>query len=74
MKKEILDKWSEITEEEQALLDGSLAIDRDIYMQSEKNIINAQKLIDSGKLITIRPHTRLPSLLRQSRCLYNEYR
>ena len=58
MKKEILDKLSEITKEEQALLDGSLAIDRDIYMQSEKNIINAQKLIDSGKLITIRPHTR----------------
>lgn len=58
MKKEILDKLSEITKEEQALLDGSLNINRDIYMQSEKNTINAQKLIDNGKLITIRPHTR----------------
>ena len=58
MKKELLEKLSQITVEEQAILDGSLAIDRNIYMDSEKNIINAQKLIDSGKLITIRPHTR----------------
>ena len=58
MKKEVLDKLSQITDEEQAILDGSVAIDRDIYMDSEKNIINAQKLIDSDKLITVRPHTR----------------
>ena len=58
MKKEILDKLSQTTDEEQAILDGSVAIDRDIYMDSEKNIISAQKLIDCGKLITIRPHTR----------------
>ena len=58
MKKEVLDILSKITAEEQALLDGSRDIDRDIYMKSDADIINAKKLINSGKLITIRPHTR----------------
>ena len=58
MNKEILRELSPITAEEQAILDGSLVIDRELYMESENNVINAQKLINSGKLITIRPHTR----------------
>ncbi|MBQ2734140.1 MAG: helix-turn-helix domain-containing protein [Clostridia bacterium] len=58
MNKEILRELSAITAEEQAILDGSLVIDRELYMESENNVINAQKLINSGKLITIRPHTR----------------
>jgi hypothetical protein len=58
MNKEILREISVITAEEQAMLDGSLDIDRNLYMESEKNVINAQKLINSGKLIAIRPHTR----------------
>ncbi len=58
MKNEIFERLSAITAEEQEILDGSLVIDRALYMKSEKNVINAQKLIDSGKLITIRPHTR----------------
>ncbi len=58
MDREILNRLSAITAEEQAIIDGSLVIDRDLYMESEKNVVNAQKLINSGKLITIRPHTR----------------
>lgn len=58
MKKEILEKLSVITEEEQAILDGSLGIDCDIYMQRESSIINARKLMGKDELISIRPGTR----------------
>ncbi len=58
MDRELLDKLCVITEEERAILDGRTTIDRDIYMQGRSNRINAKKLLASGKLITIRPHTR----------------
>ena len=58
MKKEVLDILSMITDEEQSLLAGSNNINREIYMKNDSDIINAKKLIDIGKLITIRPHTR----------------
>lgn len=47
-----------ITEEEQAILDGRGGIDRSLYSDSGGNTINAAKLLERGKLITIRPHTR----------------
>lgn len=56
--KDILSHLSEITAEEREILEGRDGIDRDIYMHGEKNIINAEKLLNAGKLITIRPHTR----------------
>ncbi len=58
MDKKILDYLARITEEEQNILSGKNNIDRNIYMKGEKNVINAQKLLDAGKLITVRPHTR----------------
>ena len=47
-----------ISEEEQAILDGQRTIDRKLYMQGSDNIINAEKMLSDGKLITLRPHTR----------------
>ena len=58
MEKEILAYLRGITAEEQSILDGRTAIDREIYMQGPTNTINARKLLADGKLITIRPHTR----------------
>lgn len=58
MDRELLDKLCIVTPEEWAILDGRTTIDRDIYMQGQSNTINAKKLLASGKLITIRPHTR----------------
>lgn len=58
MDSEILRCLSTISPEEQAILDGSTTIDRSIYMQGQGNTINSRKLLDSGKLITVRPHTR----------------
>ncbi len=54
----ILHTLETITEEEQAILDGRMTIDRNLYMQGQNNTINARKLLSAGKLITLRPHTR----------------
>ena len=54
----LLKQLSVITDEEQEILDGRRNIDRSIYMQGQDSTINSRKLLASGKLITIRPHTR----------------
>lgn len=58
MNSQLLERLSAISEEERAILDGRTTIDRDIYMNGDGNRINAKKLLASGKLITLRPHTR----------------
>lgn len=54
----IIDKLLPITDEEKKILSGESNIDRSIYMSEDKNIINSKKLLEEGRLITIRPHTR----------------
>jgi len=56
--KRIIEHFSPITDEERALLGGDAEIERSLYMQGAGEVINAKKLLDAGKLITIRPHTR----------------
>lgn len=58
MHKDILAQLARITPEEENLLNGSLTIDRDLYMIGTENTIYAEKLLSTGKLIDIRPHTR----------------
>lgn len=58
MDAKILNALRTITQEERAILDGNATIDRNLYMQGNQNRINAKKLLDSGKLISIRPNTR----------------
>lgn len=47
-----------ITEEEDAILKGSGEIEKERYMGSGSDVIDAAKLLESGKLIRVRPHTR----------------
>ena len=58
MNQEMISQLKEITPEEQSILDGRSSIDRDLYMQGRDNTINCQKLLEEGKLITLRAHTR----------------
>ena len=58
MNTDLLARLRRITPEEEAILDGRSTIDRGIYMQGQGNTINAEKLLSSGKLITLRTHTR----------------
>lgn len=47
-----------ISPEERALLEGTGEIQRNLYMNAGSDIIDAKKLLDSGRFIAIRPHTR----------------
>ena len=47
-----------ITEEEQYYLDGKKDIQKTLYMSQNSNMIDAAKLLEKGKLIQVRPHTR----------------
>ena len=54
----LLQKLSEVSAEERAILSGQRQIDRSLYMDGSRDVISGDKLLSPGKLITIRPHTR----------------
>ena len=54
----LLSHLQRVTQEEQAILDGRTTIDRALYMPGRENTVSSRKLLESGKWITIRPHTR----------------
>ena len=58
MNRELLDKLSVVTEEEQAFLDGKQEIEKQRYTDGETLVVDAGKLLEGGKLISVRPHTR----------------
>lgn len=53
----LLEKLSEITEEERNILNGG-ALDMSVYGGSMPSLVESRKLLDAGKLFTIRPNTR----------------
>lgn len=58
MNRLLLEQLRRITPEEQEILDGRREINEDIYVQAKGNVFDSRKLLDSTKLITVRPHTR----------------
>lgn len=58
MNQDIINRLSVITEEEQEILSGRSEIDRTRYAQTKELIIDSGKMLEHGKLIQIRPHTR----------------
>lgn len=58
MNEELLQELRRITPEEQRILDGSKQIESTIYMSADPNVVDAGKLLEHGKLITMRPSTR----------------
>ena len=58
MDEEIISRLSRLTEEEENILNGIRTIDRSIYMEGAEDIIAGHKLLDQGKLMAVRPHTR----------------
>ena len=57
MNQELIRQLSVITEEEQEILAGR-GIDKSRYTEGEGLIVDSRKMLDAGKLIQIRPHTR----------------
>ncbi len=54
----ILEKLTPITPEESVALKGENSVNWKLYNEKSEYIVNAKKLLDKGKLITFRPHTR----------------
>lgn len=58
MDKDLLSKLKELTEEEKQIKSGEKSVNKNLYMSNSSMIIDKEKLIERGKLITVRPHTR----------------
>ena len=62
MDKTLYDELRKITPEETLILQGSTPIEKSLYMSGDKNskmaVIEADKLLEAGKLIQVRKHTR----------------
>lgn len=61
--KELYAELKKITAEEERILNGGAEIEKDIYMLQDSDsggayVVDAKKLLDVGKLIQVRPHTR----------------
>lgn len=54
----LLQRLSELTEEEKAILRGQSKIDRTLYMDGSRDVISGDKLLKPGQMLTVRPHTR----------------
>lgn len=65
MNHSILASLSAINEEERAILSKN-TIDRSIYTDQRAFVIDRDKMLDHGKLIAIRPHTRFVDFPRHS--------
>lgn len=58
MTEELLQELKKITPEEEKILRGDKEIEKTLYMSAENNIVDARKLLEAGKMIQVRPHTR----------------
>ena len=58
MNQEIIRQLGVVTPEEEAILAGRREIDRTLYMERPDMVVDSKKLLEHGKLISLRPHTR----------------
>lgn len=58
MNQELLDCLRVITPEEQRILAGESEIQKQLYMTGEDDVVDAGKLLDEGKMLQVRTHTR----------------
>lgn len=58
MRQELLKELSVITDEEQRILDGQNNIEQKLYTEKKELIVDCDKLLQKGRLIQVRPHTR----------------
>lgn len=54
----LLVELKKITPEEESILAGRAEIEKDIYMSEGHDTVEAKRLLDDGKLIQVRTHTR----------------
>ena len=55
MKDKIIEYLGQITEEEQAILDGNRTVQRELYTSEHEFVVDSNKFLAQGKFIDIRP-------------------
>ena len=65
MQEELMRRLRVITPEEQRILDGG-AVDRHAYTEKAVFTVDSEKLIERGRMITVRPHTRFAPFPRHA--------
>jgi len=58
MRPEIIENLSKLTAEEKKLLNDNPNIAKELYTSENEFVVDSDKLLEKGKLIAIRPHTR----------------
>lgn len=58
MTEELLRELKKITPEEERILAGQQEIEKNIYMSAQTDVVDAKKLLEAGKMIQVRTHTR----------------
>ena len=58
MRENLLRQLRTITKEEQQFLDGDTSVQKEIYASGPEFVVDSEKMLQHGKLISIRPHAR----------------
>lgn len=58
MQQILLEELRKITEEERRILDGEGQVDKDLYTSGKDFTVDSRKMLEEGKLIAVRTHTR----------------
>ena len=58
MQQALLEHLRKITEEEQRILDGASEVDQGLYTSGKDFTVDSAKMLEEGKLIAVRTHTR----------------
>lgn len=58
MQQELLDHLRKITDEERNILNGVGEVDKDLYTSGKDFTVDSRKMLEEGKLIAVRTHTR----------------
>ncbi len=58
MTEDLLRELRKITPEEERILSGAATIEKNLYMTGKTDVVDASKLLEAGKLIQVRTHTR----------------
>lgn len=58
MQQELLARLQKISPEEQDILDGKAEVEKSIYTRRQEFVIDGKRMLNKGKLIDVRTHTR----------------
>jgi len=58
MNRELLEQLMTISDEEREILKGNTDVQKNIYTSKKDFVVDSRKMLSSGRLIDVRPHTR----------------